>query len=487
MSTFGTSLYYSQTANTSTICSIPTPFLSEMFETAILCCIEVLHTNAASEVPATFVMAVVLLTSLWYHLLETSSMVSIMISASQASVWQLSTLSLVMLDRSGVTLPAYIFRTFMRSLSEIPLQPLHPYVTVRDLIQSYHNCSVRFTETSAPCTRALTAAAFIKADMSFPVRLDWEVLCICLEHFMRHSFNSMKTVRGLVPLSDALNEQVCVEEQHMLCLRELASLLLCAFNPNADAQPNPPYKMRLTLTEFKGTLVVLEAHCRHAFFNQDPAVPENRNSILTFINAVLMVIDSITTSKFISREKHMPLLFLISTIHKLFCKLAARTLLPIDQDEDFTVGSAVRRLCHILSHTLKCGRLSAESATDHRLALRIKLTLACARDVAGICKCHLPSPRAVEALSGRKTKWMSVERKHARRFPQAGQLLAHCCSINCVNLAGVSDSLLPRQLCSGCRRASYCAVECQRAAWRLGHKSVCGEWAIRPGGSLNGI
>lgn len=56
-----------------------------------------------------------------------------------------------------------------------------------------------------------------------------------------------------------------------------------------------------------------------------------------------------------------------------------------------------------------------------------------------------------------------------------GRLLPGCSRLGCLNLSGVSEAALPTLLCSGCRRARYCGVECQRAAWvDEGHRSVCG-------------
>lgn len=55
-----------------------------------------------------------------------------------------------------------------------------------------------------------------------------------------------------------------------------------------------------------------------------------------------------------------------------------------------------------------------------------------------------------------------------------GLLLPGCCYLGCTNLAGVSEAALPTLLCSGCRRARYCSVMCQKAAWSEGgHSLLC--------------
>lgn len=56
-----------------------------------------------------------------------------------------------------------------------------------------------------------------------------------------------------------------------------------------------------------------------------------------------------------------------------------------------------------------------------------------------------------------------------------GRMLPGCCHLGCNNFEGVSEAALKTQLCSGCRKARYCSVGCQRAAWREGgHSTVCG-------------
>lgn len=55
-----------------------------------------------------------------------------------------------------------------------------------------------------------------------------------------------------------------------------------------------------------------------------------------------------------------------------------------------------------------------------------------------------------------------------------GRLLPGCCNLACANLTGVSEASLKTLLCSGCRRARYCSVECQKSAWlHGGHRDVC--------------
>lgn len=54
------------------------------------------------------------------------------------------------------------------------------------------------------------------------------------------------------------------------------------------------------------------------------------------------------------------------------------------------------------------------------------------------------------------------------------KVLPGCGFWGCLNMTGISEAAIPTQLCSGCRRARYCSVKCQRAAWVTeGHRDVC--------------
>lgn len=56
----------------------------------------------------------------------------------------------------------------------------------------------------------------------------------------------------------------------------------------------------------------------------------------------------------------------------------------------------------------------------------------------------------------------------------SGRLMPGCCHMGCSNMSGFSEAALPTLLCSGCRRARYCSLGCQVAAWQEGgHSIVC--------------
>lgn len=66
------------------------------------------------------------------------------------------------------------------------------------------------------------------------------------------------------------------------------------------------------------------------------------------------------------------------------------------------------------------------------------------------------------------------ERYAAKRLD--GRLLPGCCHLGCTNMGGAGEAALKTLLCSGCKRARYCSIGCQRAAWREGgHHIVCGK------------
>lgn len=64
--------------------------------------------------------------------------------------------------------------------------------------------------------------------------------------------------------------------------------------------------------------------------------------------------------------------------------------------------------------------------------------------------------------------WEVYAREHFE-----GRLLPGCCHLGCKDLTGVAEENLLTLLCSGCRRACYCGVKCQRGAWLEGHSVVC--------------
>lgn len=49
---------------------------------------------------------------------------------------------------------------------------------------------------------------------------------------------------------------------------------------------------------------------------------------------------------------------------------------------------------------------------------------------------------------------------------------APCCNPRCCNLSGASETRLRGKLCTGCRMARFCCMECSKAAWAE-HKVAC--------------
>lgn len=95
----------------------------------------------------------------------------------------------------------------------------------------------------------------------------------------------------------------------------------------------------------------------------------------------------------------------------------------------------------------------------------------------------IPSPQVAEGVvpivDGLDSKFYSMWGAFSLEHFE-GRLLPGCCYLSCTNLSGVSEASLLTQLCSGCRRARYCSIECQRGAWlHEGHGRVCckGGWA----------
>lgn len=79
--------------------------------------------------------------------------------------------------------------------------------------------------------------------------------------------------------------------------------------------------------------------------------------------------------------------------------------------------------------------------------------------------------RMEDDAAGGAARWERFAFSHLR-----GRVLPGCSHWACTNLAGFSEAALPTQLCSGCRRARYCSLKCQKEAWvDGGHREVCRE------------
>lgn len=88
--------------------------------------------------------------------------------------------------------------------------------------------------------------------------------------------------------------------------------------------------------------------------------------------------------------------------------------------------------------------------------------------------CSVPHQTSLTTEEREKVVFVTWGRYAMERYN--GRLLPGCCNPGCTNLAGNSESALPTQLCSGCRRVRYCTSECQQAAWLDGgHSLLCGK------------
>lgn len=84
-------------------------------------------------------------------------------------------------------------------------------------------------------------------------------------------------------------------------------------------------------------------------------------------------------------------------------------------------------------------------------------------------------PSSIEAQTKVDSVWEQYAVEHLN-----GRMVCGCCYLGCTNLDGATEAALvgnaTKSLCSGCRKARYCSIECQKAAWCIGgHKAVCGK------------
>lgn len=110
---------------------------------------------------------------------------------------------------------------------------------------------------------------------------------------------------------------------------------------------------------------------------------------------------------------------------------------------------------------------------DHPVWVK-KLIRACAQlpweSLKDLVNCVLGSGSVYAATEG--SVYQLWEKYAVTHFQ--GRLSLGCCNHDCTNLEGPSEAALSTRLCSRCKRARYCSVKCQKAAWLTGgHKAVC--------------
>lgn len=123
------------------------------------------------------------------------------------------------------------------------------------------------------------------------------------------------------------------------------------------------------------------------------------------------------------------------------------------------------------------GAKFAASKNRARLVLNFRQECGIGRDsvlmnaVIEACGCDtLGERRGSKAFATGHARWECFAFQHLE-----GRTLPGCSNWGCTNLAGISEAAMPTLLCNGCRRARYCSVACQRAAWvEGGHGEVCG-------------
>jgi hypothetical protein len=110
----------------------------------------------------------------------------------------------------------------------------------------------------------------------------------------------------------------------------------------------------------------------------------------------------------------------------------------------------------------RLGRARASCVSTHLVRCRTVLHM-----ILEAQRAHLPTAReAVLAVSVHKARG-AADRLDLVSPPG-------CWSATCRNLQGDSEATIPAlRKCGGCRVARYCSPECQREAWRSGHKVAC--------------
>lgn len=129
------------------------------------------------------------------------------------------------------------------------------------------------------------------------------------------------------------------------------------------------------------------------------------------------------------------------------------------------------QMCHFRLAIEQAGAMSSQSQSLQWLHHMVSKLGDLDMGLGGVVRVLLqgPVPSAVQAQTRVGSVWEQYALSHFN-----GRLVRGCCYLGCTNLDGASEAALKTQLCSGCMKARYCSVRCQKAAWCKGeHKSVC--------------
>lgn len=201
---------------------------------------------------------------------------------------------------------------------------------------------------------------------------------------------------------------------------------------------------------------------------------QRQDILMAFVSNVYSVLRTIVERDVTAGAAHS----LLRTVHKVLLPY----LKPADSSRSGVIVSIptllVSNLYHIQATLQPKVDTCPESFRMHRVALATLQPLMLDQQRKGFVMqpplpAHLPSPDTTTTQ-----KWGAIVTDFSRKF--RGRLLYGCSYVGCTELRGALDSLLPTQLCPGCRRLRYCCRPCQGKDWLAWHSEVCGkgEWSL---------
>lgn len=397
-----------------------------------------------------------------------------MCNASHSAAWELGTMNLLVLTRCQVTEPDFPPCGFLDLLIAMPVQPMHPQIALSRVVWSLHTYAKRFPWISPSCTRMVLnlLTAFQESLPAEGEAEDAAALRAFLTHYARGALADFHALRPQKPPRQGQQQQQQQRQEDEEFDQYMRRAILPELLEKFASQRVTPISEKLW--ERAQVLMCgmgyftwgLELHCRETCRNlrrrlySDKERRGLRDSLAVRLMGSICTAFTATQMILLSAPQHHHLLILNRTLFKI---------LSITEMDEQSQGIISKLIHHSLSLIRPpSGRHAQHDQTrlSHLMHQSLRL-LHCTKQAA-------TSPEQErEQEAARNRGWLQQEQNFVTQFPSVGPLLTGCCSLRCNNLTEASEALLPTLLCSGCRRARYCSVRCQRQAWQDGHKRLC--------------
>lgn len=366
----------------------------------------------------------------------------------------LGKLAFVAVARCAEPIPTQFFQVLLDNvrLMAVPCRPaaLPTRFGNASVIRSLHECARRYPGCSMDCTR------IIESLMPGKLEADAEDGAVALISTANHCVQqASQWIQRRVRDPGHPETGLHLLTTHANVLTSIAHL------KGGDASNRAPCVRKLfLLLTVPGSLITLEALLRDKVLRKIPT-----SVVIALVRSAYSITDAATLLP-LEHIAYRSLLSLNSTLNKLLHYLLRRRA-----SEDLTYDL----VCILTSTAAMVARMGKAIKQTHRLYILL-------------CWCFpavLARLRRDKVTVGSGTPASSVIltqiltdlgpgylQRYSTRY--SGELFCFCSNPACENLDGFSESTLRTQLCSGCRRARYCGVKCQKAHWLAGgHVHEC--------------